>query len=325
MANPDFDEMATSTLDLKMKEACQQLGRECFTIAKLEKTAKTQTGGHMIRENISAGDNDNHKWFNGYDPLPMGEFKSLSAIQNPWTEHAIAISFCERELKLNRGEHQLVNLLTHRIKETERSLKEIFNRSILHNDGSDPLCIAGLPLLLGKGPYGGIDPNKKGCEYWLPYCCDPLQDWLDAGNAAADFVRPPFTWKKLDEMALCIDGGKSRPDCLILSKDLYLGLKRMLESQFHFQNTEMVKLGVESINYMGMDIGFDFDMAPGSWYALNTEYITWWRQAGCFMESTGFKTPHNQMARIAHIYTMQQLTTCKRNAHAVGRCFAPAC
>jgi len=325
VANPNFDEVATATLDKRMKEACDNIGKSTFMLNKLEKTAKTLTGFDGIVENIKYKRNESGKWYQGYETLPLEQQKMFTAIRNPWSQYVMNISFCGAELKQNRGEAAVLNLMAERIADAESAHREDWNKFLIHGDGSDPRAMHGLPLLLGTGPYGGIDPNLKGCEWWKPWVCDPRQDFLDAGGAPADFKEPPLTWKKFMEMAICIDNGRSRPDCIMLAKDLYMGLISSLESQLNHQNPTMVSFGIEHVTYMGMDFGFDFEIPDGTWYALNTEYLTWWRQSDCFMTSTGFKEPVDQDAKIAHILSMTQLTTCKRMAHGVGYCFKPAC
>lgn len=324
MANPEFDEVATVTLRKRMKEASDNIGTSTFMLSKLEKTAKNLTGHSAIIENIKYSRNRSGQWYSGYEALPLDQQKLFTSIQNPWSQYVMNISFSGAELKQNRGEAAILNLMSERIADAEKAHQEDWNYYLIHADGSDPRSMHGLPLLLGSGAYGGIDPAVAGSEFWVPYIVDPRQDWVDAGGAPGDFRQPPLTWKKFMEMAICIDNGRTRPDCIMLAKDLYLGLLGTLEQQFTFQNPKLVDLGIEHVTYMGMDIGFDFDIDDGTWYALNTDHLTWWRQSDCFMTSTGFKEPVDQDSKIAHILSMTQLTTNKRMAHGVGYAFKPA-
>lgn len=325
MANPDFDEMASTTLDIRMKVLVDCIHTETFLLNKLERTKVAKTGGLTLISPIIYQGNHTGKWFSGYQTLPTEPSKHVTSMQVGWASHAAVVTICHDEMKLNRGEHAIIDLLGTRIQMAELGIRRDWQDIIINGDGSDPRAPHGLPHILSDGPYGGIDPSVKGCEFWKPYIVDPLACWVEMGGDPAEFTEPPLTWEVFTDAFMCVDGGRSRPDCLVLSKDLYQGLVASLQPRQTFTNPDMAKLGFNSINYMGVDISYDLDLPAGTGYGLNMDYMQLCYQSDCYMTSSGFKEPIDQAAKLAHILSMWQLKTNNRCAHIVFCNFKPAC
>lgn len=327
MTNPDFDDLATTTQDNYLKPVKRQFHNDKFMLMKLSANMMTHTGGDQIVEPLLINGNHTHAWYKGYDNLPMDPSEHLTAIRNPWAQSVAVVTFCGAEKKQMRGEASMINLFAIRNDEAIEGVRCAIEEAILFSNGSDPRMMHGLPLLLSDKPYGGIDPSRPGCEFWTPYYCDPRATFLETNDGSLDgFKEPPFTFDNLLETNVCIDNGKSRPDCWVLSKDLYLGLRRWAEGKVTFEkNQKMVDFGIEHIRYLGTDIGVDYNLPDGSGYGLNMDCIKMHVQADCWLSPTGFKTPPDQDASVSHILSMLQLTTNKRSAHAVIRCYKPAC
>lgn len=318
------DEVA-STLELRMKELVDCIHESHLLLLKIQGMKENVSDGRSIRFPVIVQPNESGGWFANYDNLDMNPSKHLGEGTLPFAQHQAAITACGRELKTNRGKSQFIDMMSVKTAEAEEKVRRDFEHAIIFGNGNDPKMMHGLPLILGSGPYAGIDPAVKGCEWWQPYRIDPLHKHLAAGAPPESFRAPPFTLNALLEMSLCIDGGRTRPDCVILAKDLYMGLVESLGSSMYMQSSKTVALGIETISYMGMDITYDLKLPNGTGYAINSKYMKLWCYEDCFMTFSGFKEPVDQDAIYGHIMSMLQLGTNKRCAHGVICNFAPAC
>lgn len=337
MANPDFNDLATSTLRKYMGQFEDNIFKARPFLAWLEtKTRKSCQGGRTVVKEILHTENNAVNSYSCYDLLPCTPQKPLTAAEFDWSQYSTPITICGLEEKINSGQWSNIDMLKSRTYQAEQSMKKRLGRDLLLSDGSgnDGKDVTGLEVLIGNkyhNPvYGGIDGSKAQCAYWQSYWDDAC--WTEAKLAGEDpaVAAPPkpLTFDDISEVLDCIscNDPMDMPDLILMSKELYRGLRGSFEATVQQdKNDDMARLGFQNMMYMGVTIMWDPDVPTDSVYFINSRYLDLVVLQDGWMNVRPFQTPYNQDARCAHILACFLLCTSKRNAHGRLCNRKPAC
>lgn len=336
MANPDFDDLASSTLQKFMGEFEDNIFKARPLLAWLEmKARKSCQGGRSVVKEILHTENTAVKSYSCYDLLPCTPQKPLTAAEYTWSQYSVPISICGLEEKMNSGQWNNVDMLRTRTYQAQESLKKRLARDLLLSDGTgnDGKDVAGLESMLGdqyhNPVYGGIDGSKAQCAYWQAYFDDACytEAKLNGEDPAVAAPPKPLTWDDISLAMDCIscNDPDDQIDLILMSKELYRGLRSSFEATVQQSNDSMASLGFTSMMYMGATIMWDPDVPKDTVYLLNSRYIDLVVLQDGWMSPTPFQRPYNQDARCAHILACFLLCTAKRNAHGRLCNRKPAC
>jgi hypothetical protein len=274
MASPNVSEIVTTTLNKRSKKTKDNVTNNNALLKRLESKGKQKTadGGVRIMQELEYGENGTFTWYSGYDTLNISPSDVLTAAEFDWKQNAVAVTMSGLEELQNSGESQLIDLLTARIENAEKTKKNKMAAAI-YGDGTAAAgkSIGGLGLLVsdtGVGVVGGIDATTWA--FWKNQFFDATTDGGAAATTANMINYMNRMWMKLVR-------GADHPD-LIVADDAYYSLYwgALLPNQ-RFTSSEMAQSGFESLKFMGADVVFDGGMGgacpPNHMYFLNTDYI----------------------------------------------------
>jgi hypothetical protein len=119
---------------------------------------ETRSGGYEIAIPLEYAENAPSARYSGYDTQNIGSSNVLSAAKYDWCQSAIHVTASGRELRMNNGPEQMINLVKARIKNAMNTAAN--NMSVdLYSDGTLTNQIGGLANLIqnaGTGTVGGI-------------------------------------------------------------------------------------------------------------------------------------------------------------------------
>jgi hypothetical protein len=278
-ANPDFDDLVTTTLRNRSGKLADNATRAMALLDRMRRKGKVKpaNGGRTIVQELEVTLNPNGGWYSGMDPLNTNIHEPFSAAEYEWKQAYVPTVWSGLEVLRNQGEHASINLVTSRIKNSEKSLADLVAQAA-YSDGTGygGKQMHGMQLFIVASPtsgvVGGIDRATN--TFWqnqaTTVAMSTPANW--AASAPTNFMLA------LNAIAIACSRGNDRPDMYISDA---IGYQRYLESLQVMQqitSTEMAGLGFQALKYFGAGSNADFVLDNGycpakTVYALNTDYL----------------------------------------------------
>lgn len=324
MSNPDFDEIAATTL----QEYAPTLEDQCFRNQPFmfwltqAGRCKPFTGGRSIVCPLLVGDNSTCTTYAGYDTIPVTPQKGITAAEFYLKQAACSISLCGFEECVNQGAQEVIDLMDAKLMQAQETLTEHFNRMFIlsNGKGNNGKDWNGLANLIGnrfRSPIAGnIDGSDPACEYW--------QSEIDDGGLGEAILngdpKPPpraLTLKDMARMFNNVSNGTDQTDLILMSQDMFEAYECLLQPNQMFTNTQAADAGFQSLTYKGVAIMWDHFVPDDTIYFLNSKYIELRKKMDRWFSVTPFIQPVNQDARYAQIRMFGQLIIKNRKRQGV--------
>jgi hypothetical protein len=278
-ANPDFDDIVTTTLRNRSGKLADNATRAVVFLDRLRRKGKVKTaaGGRTIVQELEVSLNPNGGWYAGYDTLNTNVHEPFSAAEYDWKQAYVPCVWSGLDKLKNQGEHATINLIQSRIKNSEKTLIDLVAQAVYSDGtGSGGKQLHGLGLFVVASPtsgvVGGID--RAANSFWQN------QATTIAMSTPVNFVtsNPSSFLVKLNLLALTCTRGTDRPDLFVADQIGYTRYLESLQPQQRITNTDMAGFGFTALKYYGHGAAADFVMDNGycptkTVYALNTDYI----------------------------------------------------
>jgi hypothetical protein len=154
MATPNstFTEMVTTTLRSHPSEVSDNVSKHnaLYRRLKIGGKIKKLSGGYEIVRPLDYAENGTYQRYSGYDALNIGASEVVSAAKFDWVQSAIHVTASGRELRLNSGKEQLIDLAATRTKNALRTAAN--NMSLdMYSSGSLTNQMGGLGAIITTG------------------------------------------------------------------------------------------------------------------------------------------------------------------------------
>jgi hypothetical protein len=331
MSNNKWDVLTSTTLNHHIPTLVDQVFRGTPLLNWLRESGciKPFDGGIKIVEPLLIGRNNTASTYDGYDTLKVKPQEGMTAAEYAWKSWAASMSLCQTEELQNSGKAAMINLVSMKLMQLQKSTMEWLNAMLILSDGEshnavttdrqgNPLtmswgerkALCGLAAMLSDAPFGGIDPSTPGCEWWQPLIMDFGGDFDDPGE---------LTYNVLSEALGCLTFGTDRPDLILTDKDTYYQLKAAQQGRqlFPTMTPTAVTLGFQSMSIEGVPVMYDWNVPKGTVYLLNSNYINLRVHSQHWFKQGDWEKPYNQMARYKWISGSGELTTNNRSMHGV--------
>ena len=174
LANPvAAGEIVATTLRNRTGKAADNVTKNNKLLNRLRKkrgNVKVVSGGRTIMQEIEYAENGTFKRYSGYEALNISPSDVFTFAEYNYAQAAVAISMSGLEMIQNSGEEAIINLLSGRIKNAERTPRPTTSPST--STRTAPLTAAGRlaasrPLVAGhEHQHGGRDfglaPTRSG-------------------------------------------------------------------------------------------------------------------------------------------------------------------
>ena len=269
MASPNttFTELVSSTLREHPSDMADNLSKHNALYNRLKAKGKLKLidGGHeIVRPLAHAGGTTNYQRYSGGDRLNVAAFESITAAQFSWQQAAVHVSATGRELRVNSGKNQIIDLAASRLKNAMRDFANQFSVD-MYSDGTASNQVGGLGLLVtntGADTVGGI--NASAHTWWKN-----------------QFYNSAFSASQLkDDMQrlwlLCVRGG-DKPDLIIAENATYRKYWGALTDVQRYTRRDVTAgWGFDSLMFNTADVVNEptgSGIAADVVYFLNTEHI----------------------------------------------------
>lgn len=270
MASPNsvFTEMVTTTLRNHPSMISDNVSNHNALYRRLGKKGgikKSSGNGYEIVRPLDYAENQTYQRYSGYDTLNIQASDVLSAAKYDWVQASISITASGKELRMNKGKEQIINLAKARMKNATRTAAN--NMSVdLYSSGSLDNQMGGLSHIIqnaGTGTVGGIDSSTY--TFWQ----NKVKE-LDGTGTYSD-IRAD-----MNDLWLQLVRGTDRPDMVVSTHDLYSAYWEALSDLQRYRNEDEPDV-FENIRFKSADVIFDsndnFTTTGEKMYFLNTDYM----------------------------------------------------
>jgi hypothetical protein len=276
----------------------------------------------------------------GYDALPVDPVDGLTSAFFDWRNAVTPVSISGDEKAKNRGNMvQVINLLTTKTEQARTSITEFWGKAFLQGNGVnlptaietayvDPgngsAFIDPLPLLVKYDPttsttIGNI--NQSISSWWRN------QRTADASTTFAGFRKNLRTM--FNNCGKGGGGGKRYPDIHLVDQSTAEFYEEMLT--FFYRNTSSARADIpfDNLSFPGFPVTWDESIpdvangttvqtaSSGTWYMLNSSYLTIMADAQTNFRARPAVEPANQDASISQILWRGAAGVSQRRKHGV--------
>lgn len=316
--NAIFTELVSTTFRKHRKDIKDNISKNNALLRRMmEKgNVKHEDGGLSIVEPLDYAANQTYQRYSGYDTLNIGASDVISAAEFQWRQIAINVVASGQELRINKGESRIINLVKARMKNAIRTFKNNFSVD-LYSDGSLANQINGLQALVadtGTGTVGGIDSSVW--TFWknkVQSAAAPIQ-----GGGA--IVPGPTTMESLMlPLWLAQVRGDDKPDLIISDNNYFTFYEQSQTSIKRYTSSTDVSGGFTSLKYKNADVIFDggSGIPTNHMYFLNTDYLYLVAHSDADMTEMDEMRPVNQDAAVVPILWMGNLIVSNRSLQGV--------
>lgn len=273
MASPNatFTEIVTTTLREHPDDVADNVSNHNALYRWLKEKGKIEKedGGYEIVCPLDYAENSTFQRYSGFDPLNISASDVLTAAKYDWMQAAIHVVASGRELRMNSGSNQIIDLAKARLKNAVRTASN--NASVdIYSSGSLTNQMGGLGALItaaGTGTVGGI--NSSTYAWWQ-------NQFLE--------ITGTNTWTKstikgfMNTLWLACVRGTDKPDLIVSTNDFYSAYWEGLQDLQRFTTAgKSASYGFDSIKYLDCDVVHDlntnFASTGETMYFVNTEYL----------------------------------------------------
>ncbi len=287
MASPNLSEIVTTTLRSRTGKLADNVTRNNALLARLRErgNVKPFSGGRTIVEEIEYAQNGTYKRYSGYEVLNIAPSDVFTAAEYPIRQSAVAVSISGLEMLQNSGKEAVIDLLSSRIKNAERTFMNGLAYDV-YSDGTATGQITGLQALVSTAPtsgtVGGID--RATWVFWRNIAYSAATD----GGAAATVAN---IQRYMNTLAIQLVRGNDGPDLAVADNNYYRLYLESLQAIQRVTDEKTAAAGFSALKYYGagrsIDVvldggfqGYSSDTNPttggapsNSMYFLNTNYL----------------------------------------------------
>jgi hypothetical protein len=325
MASPNstFTELVTTTFRNHKGEFADNVSNHNALDRRLTTKGRkrTEDGGLTIVCPLDYAENSTYQRYSGYDALNVSTSDVLSAAEYAWKQAAVHVAASGRELRINSGDNQIVNLAKSRLMNAIRTFKNS-RSSDIYSDGTASNQINGLQSICpdtAGGTLGGISGDTY--TFWQATVQDASSP---ISGSSITLSNSTFEEPFMLQLWIELTRGTDTPDLVALSNDYYalfegtqVAMKRYTTDTNRTQND--ANAGLVHIKYKSADVFHDggSGISSAHGYMLNTDYLGLVSHKDADMEEVPEQRAINQDAVVIPIIWMGNIECSNRSLQGV--------
>ena len=271
MANPNWGEVVTATLEHRRKNIADTISKNNILHYQLRRRGRIQKigGGRTITTPIMVGEeNQNFQWYVGREALNVAGQEVLTSAEYPWKQYACGVSISGLEMLQNDGPEQVINMMKARLSHAEKTIVNQMHKSA-HGDGtgSSGKEFGGLALLVSEtagATVGGINSTTYG---WWDNQREATGGAPDKDTIVADML----------DMLLKTSRGIDKVNLIVSDNSWYSVYYSALQGQQRFMDKNLAAANFSNIMFDTIPVVADGGMggyAPEGMKFLNLDTIS---------------------------------------------------
>jgi hypothetical protein len=315
-ANSTFTELVSTTYRKHRSTVKDNISNRNALMKRMKQRGnyRLEDGGLTIACPLDYNSNGTYQRYSDWDVLNISASDVLSAAEYQWRQIAINVVASGRELRINSGESQIINLAKARLKNAIRTFSNSFS-SDLYSAGSLTNQINGLQAIVADtntNTVGGIDANTW--SFWQNTVFDLSDNSVTISATTIELSAMLPLWLSLDR------GPDDQPDLIVMDNVYYTYFEGSQVSFKRYASSQSADAGLVTLKYKGADVLYDTSATgiPASHaYFLNTNYLELVAHKDADMEEMDEMRPVNQDGAVIPILWMGNLTCSNRKLQGV--------
>lgn len=316
MATPSaiFTEMVSTTLRNVADDVADNVSKHNALLRRLKEKKKfiTLDGGYEIQIPIEYAENGTYQRFSGYDTLNTNASDVITSAKYDWCQIALHVVSSGRELRMNSGRSQMINLVKSKKSNALKTAANNFSIDI-YSDGALSNQIGGLANVIqtnGQGTVGGL--NSATFTFWRNKYRE-----ITGTNA---YTSTTFK-QEMNALWLQQVRGADKPDLIVLSHDFFSVYEAGEQQLQRYMDEKMANAGFVGLKYKTADVIFDdntnFTTTAEKGFFLNTDYLYVAQHRDAQWTADDEKKPINQDAIVLPYYWMGNMVCSNRSLQGV--------
>ena len=274
---------------------------------KMLQNSEPTASGNKVLQPIEYAKSGAKGFYNGYDVLDTTPQELFTDASYDWVQCHASITYSGREEALNSGSERVVDLISAKVKNAEKSLKDLFGDQLYGTESGSGSGFLGLQHIIAQDrSLGGIDSTTY--TWW-----DAQVKAVSGSPSYANIVdstNANYIQKRIREMYGQCAIDNDAPDVIVTTQVIFDAYEESLVAQKRFgaSSQSLADAGFTNLLYRGTPIVVDDHCPAGMMFFLNTKYIKFRHHASRNFAFQGFSKPVNQDASVAHIYWLGALT-----------------
>jgi len=324
MASPNatFTELVATTFRKHKREFADNVSKNNALMRRLYEKGRKRTidGGLSIVCELDYAENGTYQRYSGYDALNISASDVLSAAEYSWKQSAIHVTASGRELRINSGRSQIINLAKARLTNAMRTFKNNMSSDI-YSSGASANQINGLQAIIpdtAGGTLGGIDGDTY--TFWKSVTQSAAAPITGSAITLSETTFEKF----MRQLYIALTRGSDTPDLIVLDNGYYelfegsqVSVKRYTNDGTPGQMS--ANAGLVNLKYKGADVFHDggSGISSSHGYMMNTDYLELVCHRDADMEEIPEMRAINQDAVVIPIIWMGNLTCSNRSLQGV--------
>ena len=273
MASPGLSEIISTTLRNRSGKLADNVSNNTALLYRLKEKGNRRpfSGGRTIVEEIAYAETGTYKRYSGYDTVDISASDVFTAAEYDIRQCAVAVTMSGLEELQNSGEEMVIDLLSARIENAERTMMNNMSNDIYSDGLADSgKQIDGLQLIIGDagtGTVGGI--NSSTWSFWQNQFYDFSAETVTPGASTIQTA--------MNTLYLKCSRNRDMPDLIVADNTYFRFYWESLQAIQRISNSKLAEAGFENLRFMGADCIFDGGIggnAPSShMYFINSDYI----------------------------------------------------
>lgn len=314
-ANATFTELVSTTFNKHRGQIKDNISNRNALMKYMKKRGnyKMVDGGLNIVEPLDYASNSTYQRYSDWDVLNIAASDVISAASYPWRQVAIHVVASGRELLINSGDSQIIDLAKSRIKNAIRTFSNSFS-SDLYSSGSLSNQIGGVAAVVADtntNTIGGIDASIW--TFWGNSVYDASDNGVTPSATTIEGSLMLPLWLTLDR------GPDDQPDLIVADNTYYQYFENSQTSLKRYSGADSANGGFVTLKYKSADVLFDGSsgITSNRMYMLNTNYLYLAAHRDADMEQVKDIRPVNQDGVVIPILWMGNLVCSNRKQQGV--------
>lgn len=282
---------------------------------KMLQNSEPTASGNKVLQPIEYAKSGAKGFYNGYDVLDTSPQELFTDASYDWVQCHASITYSGREEALNSGAERVIDLISAKVKNAEKSLKDLFGTQLYGSEDGTGSGFLGLQHIINVDrSLGGIDSTTY--TWWD----GNVKNAYKTGTTKYSYAElVGAIQKEIREMYGKCSIDNDKPDVIVTTQVIFDAYEESLQAQKRFgaSSSSLADAGFDNLLYRGTPIVVDDHCPDGMMFFLNTKYLKFRHHASRNFAFQGFNKPVNQDASVAHIYWLGALTA--SNPRMLGR------
>lgn len=311
--NGSFTDIITTTLQGYSGELADNITNHNALLRQMERKGNRNVAtGRSIVQELEYANNGTVMWYSGSETLDISAQETFTAAEYNYKQIAGNVVINGLEEVQNSGREAVHNLLKSRIRNLEKSLKNVVSTALYADGtGTGGKEFGGLQLLVADtntNTVGGISGSTY--SWWRNYVYDFS---TNAVTASATTIQ-----NAMDTAWINTIRGADKPDMIMSGSTYWLYYLQSLQVNQRFTDDKGAGAGFTNLSFMGsVPVVYDDQCAATRQYFLNTDYLFVRPAKGRWMKPLGDKASVNQDAIVVPMVSAGNMTISNRARQAV--------